>query len=124
MENIFLPPAIPIVVKKGSTLVIPITYKDKDGSPIDLTNYQAKLQVRETPNSNPESGADIELTEQSGIDLGGENGTIVITFLSAQTLALDDEYCGTWDLFLIPSESTAFCLLSGTFKVIASTTKV
>lgn len=122
METIFSQMEIPIEVKQGSLLSFTITFKDKNGTVIDLTDYTAKLQVRRSPNSTEDP--DIELTNEDGLSMGGEAGTIGVTFAPATTLALSSDYTGTWDLFLIPTEATALCLLGGTFTVIPSTTKV
>ena len=113
-----------IEVKQGSTLIIPIYYKDlSSGAVISLAGYTAKLQVRKTPESS--EAPDIELTTESGgIEIDGALGKITLKFLSADTLGLDPKYIGTWDLFIIPTNSTAFCILGGDFIVYPSTTRL
>ena len=120
--DIFELAELPIEIKQGSTLVLPIYYQDKNKDVIDLSQYTAKLMVRDTPESTGEP--DIVLTtENGGIEITGTSGLIIIKFLSAETIGLDENYSGTWDLWLIPSASTAFALIGGTFKVIPSTTR-
>ena len=105
METFSLP-EFPIEVKHGSGFTLPIEYLDTDGEIIDLTDYTAKMQVRRSPEAEDE--ADIELTtENGGLIIDVEDGTITINITDAQTFALDENYEGTWDLFLIPLNSSA-----------------
>jgi hypothetical protein len=40
------------VIEQGSTIDFEIAYKDSNGNPVDLTGYQARMQLRPAPNSN------------------------------------------------------------------------
>lgn len=114
---------IPICIKHGSYTAIPIYYKDSDGDAIDITDYDAKCQIRQTPDSD--DPADIELTvANGGIILDETNGIVYLIFFPAVTLALDSNYEGYWDCFLIPTEETAFYLAGGTIQIKPSALKV
>lgn len=39
-------------IEKGSTVNFRIEYKDSDGTPIDLTGYQARMHIRNKPDSS------------------------------------------------------------------------
>lgn len=58
----------------------------ENGAAYDLTNFTAKMQLREQVNS---SSALLTLTSGSGLTLGGTAGTIIITIPAAQSNAID-----------------------------------
>jgi len=41
------------VIEQGSTVNFTIVYNDSNGNPIDLSQYDSKMQIRETYNSAP-----------------------------------------------------------------------
>lgn len=54
------------VIEQGSTLDFEIAYKDSAGNPIDLSNYQARMQIR------PSVGSDtVYITLSSSLDADG-----------------------------------------------------
>ena len=63
-------------IEQGSTVDFEITYKDSNGDPIDLTDYQARMQIR------PSKGADtVYITLSSslaadgtGLNMSGSDG--------------------------------------------------
>jgi hypothetical protein len=64
------------VIEQGSTTDFEIAYKDSNGDPIDLTGYQARMQLRPGPGS-----PDLYLTLSSsrdacgtGLNMSGSNG--------------------------------------------------
>lgn len=67
---------------QGASFTLPITWKDSGDSPIDLTGYSAKFTVLDADNN-----ALLELTDGSGITLGGAAGTISVAFTPTQTNA-------------------------------------
>lgn len=73
-------------VNQGETFTKVFTYKNPDGSLIDLTGYSARMQVR----TNYEAPTFLlELTTANGgIVIGGTAGTITINITPAQTLAI------------------------------------
>jgi len=122
MESILSQLEIPLSMKKGAYLSIPVYYKDYLGEAIDLTDYTAKMQIRQTEDSED---ADIELTtENGGILIDGEDGIVYIIFKRSSTDTLASDYEGIWDLWLIPTEETAFPLCGGTFFLEKTATEV
>ncbi len=41
-----------ITIEQGSTFELNVTYKDSTGTPINLTNYSARMQIRATHDAN------------------------------------------------------------------------
>jgi hypothetical protein len=53
-------------IEQGATLDFELAYKDSNNNPIDLTNYQGRMQIR------PSVGSDIKyITLSSSLDLDG-----------------------------------------------------
>lgn len=69
-------------VDQGASFTLPITWKDSGDSPIDLTGYTAKFTILDE-----DYNALLELTDGSGITLGGAAGTISVALTAAQTAA-------------------------------------
>lgn len=81
-------------------------------TPVDLTGYTARLQVRD--------GAGNLLldltTENGGITLGGVLGTIVLLLTTAQTTALTWDV-GTYHLEMVQPDLEAIRLMGGRMQV-------
>ena len=69
-------------VKDGIDFTATLTWKPDGVNPKDLTNYTAKMQFRDEEDDT--GAALLELTESSGLALGGAAGTIIITITKAQ----------------------------------------
>jgi len=67
------PGILNLTFPQGATWDLSITYTDGDGDPIDLTDYSARMQVRQSYTS---TDTVLDLTDGSGITLGGTAGTI------------------------------------------------
>jgi hypothetical protein len=74
-----------LAIEQGATFSAQITWNDSDGDPVDLTGYTAELDIRSGPASDTEL---LELTNGSGLTLGGAAGTVDIVITAAQTSAL------------------------------------
>lgn len=74
-----------LIIDQGATWEITFTYKNSNGTPINLTGYTAALQLR---TSYDASSASLSLSSGSGIVLGGTAGTIAVTATATQTGAL------------------------------------
>jgi len=100
-------------MEQGSTFNRSITYKDSNGSPIDLSGYTARMQLRRNID---DASAIIELTTSNGrISLGGSAGTVALTIAAADTAALAPIE-GVYDLELVTGD-TVEKLLAGTFTI-------
>ena len=108
-----------ITCDQGATFSRVITWKNSNGTPIDLTNYTARMQVR---SNYPSSTVILSLTtENSGIALGGVLGTITLAATATATGAIAaDEY--VYDLELITG-SNVTRVVEGSFTVTPEVTR-
>ena len=108
-----------ITCDQGATFSRVITWKNSNGTPIDLTNYTARLQVR---SNYPSSTVLLDLTtENGGITLGGVLGTITLAATATATAAIAaDQY--VYDLELITG-SNVTRVVEGSFTVTPEVTR-
>ena len=106
-----------IVVEQGATFSLTITYKDSDGEVIDLTNTDARMEIRQEYTSE---SALVTLTSAaggsgntSGIALGGVAGTIVVVISDALTGALTAPATNVYDLELVTADGAVTRLIEG-----------
>jgi len=106
-----------IVVEQGATFSLTITYKDSDGELIDLTNTDARMEIRQEYTSE---SALVTLTSAaggsgntSGIALGGVAGTIVVVISDALTGALTAPATNVYDLELVTADGAVTRLIEG-----------
>jgi len=76
-----------ITIEQGTTFNPVMTWKDQVGTPINLTGYSARMQMR----ADIDSAVIIHesTTENFGITLGGTAGTITFNIDAATTAAFD-----------------------------------
>ena len=106
-----------IVAYQGATYDLNVTWS-VDETPVDLTNYTAAMQVRQSVGATT---AELSIDSDAGITLGGTAGTININ-ISADTMgsAIPGDY--VYDLEL-DSGGTVTRLLQGNFQIIGEVTK-
>jgi hypothetical protein len=87
-----------ITIEQGATFTLSVIWKDSNDTPIDVTGYTARMQLRQKYNSET---AALSLTSAAGdIVLGGAAGTIVVT--AAATVTDDIPFrTGVYDLELV-----------------------
>ena len=104
---------------QGATFSQVITWKDSTNSPIDLTGYAARMQIRQKVSSS----VSLALTTDNGrITLGDAAGTITLGVSAADMEALPaGSY--TYDLELISTSGEVSRLLMGTFVVRSEVTR-
>ena len=108
-----------IICDQGATFGRTITWKDSTGTPVNLTDYTARMQVRSIVSS---ADVAVELTtENSRIALGGVLGTITLSIPATVT---DDITAGSYayDLEMVTS-TTVTRLLMGSFTVRGEVTR-
>jgi len=111
------PGKVNFICPQGSTFDRTITYK-VDDSPVDLTGYDARLQIREYHYSDDFIAS---LNNSSGITLGGSAGTIsVLINASATQDFVPGNY--VYDLELVVS-GTVTRLIEGKFTVTPEVTR-
>ena len=105
-------------LEQGSTFGLTITYKDSSGNPINLTGYDARMQMRRTYDDT----SLIDLTTNNGrISLGGVAGTVTLSIAAGDTAALPSVE-GVYDLELV-SGDIVDKLLAGTFTIAREVTR-
>jgi len=108
-----------ITAEQGATFTRTITWNTSAGTPVNLTGYTARMQVRADYDA---STALLDLTtENGGITLGGALGTIVLTATATATAALSSGSY-VYDLELVLG-STVTRLVQGSFVVNAEVTR-
>lgn len=106
-----------ITAYQGATYDLSLTWS-VGGTAVNLTNYTAAMQVRESASS---AGAALSLTNTAGIALGGTAGTIGIN-IPASTMGSVAAGTYVYDLEL-NSGGTITRLLQGSFNVEAEVTR-
>jgi hypothetical protein len=112
------PGKLNFVCPQGSTFRRTLTYKIET-TPVNLTGYSARLQVRETHDSTDYI---VFLTNGSGITLGGSAGTIDIVIPDSTTtnfITGDHVY----DLEVESSSGITDRLIEGRFNVTPEVTR-
>lgn len=107
-----------MICPQGATFAKQLTYSI-DSVPVDLTTYTARMQVREKYTSKT-SVIDIN-TENGGITLGGESGTIDL-YISDEVTSLIIAKDYVYDLELI-SSNNVYRLIEGKFIVTPEVTR-
>lgn len=98
-----------LYIDQGATFERVITWKQTNGTPVDLTGYSARMQIRRTKSNET---ALVSLTNANGITLGGTSGTIAISISAAVTEALTFRRA-VYDLELVSPNGSVYRLLQG-----------
>lgn len=109
-----------MVLEQGATFNLVVTWRNPDQTPIDLTGYTAKMQVRPSKGS-----ADVIATfstDDATIVLGGSLGTVMFDVDAADT-ALLPAGVYVYDLEMKSSGGQVTRLLEGTFTIDAEVTR-
>lgn len=100
-----------ITIEQGATFQLSLIWKASTGTPINLTGYTARMQVRRKYNS------DLPLlsftTENGAITLGGVAGTINVSGLATLTDDLPAPAPGVYDLEMIGPTGLVTRLVQG-----------
>lgn len=110
--------ALNLVCDQGSTFTTSLEWQDGAGSPIDLTGYSARMQVRTewADDEGPATDPVLDLTDADAITLGGALGTVVVTVDDAATEAIPyGRY--VYDLELVDVDGVVTRLVQGRFTV-------
>ena len=96
-------------VIQGDSFIIRVTYKNPNGTPIDLTGYTAKMDVRNEPSGKILCAS---ITDQSGITITPSTGVLDIEFTPAQTRKFTLPSCA-YQLQIRSSSGTQTTILKG-----------
>jgi len=111
------PGKVNFVCPQGSTFSRTLTYK-LDDTPVNLSGYTARLQVREYHYSDDFIA---NLTSSSGITLGGSAGTITVSMAASATESfVPGDY--VYDLEIVTG-GTVTRLIEGKFTVTPEVTR-
>lgn len=106
------PARLNLTCYQGATFDYQLTWLI-DEEPVDLTNYEARMQVRVSHNADT---ALLSLSAGTGITLGGTAGSIFIEATPEQTAALDAGQF-VYDLELVAESGSVVRLINGKFEV-------
>lgn len=102
-------------IEQGSTLSLLLTWKDSNGTAVNLTGYTARMSLKSSFTSTTTI---LSLTTSNGrITLGGSAGTIQLTVSATDTAALTAPQTGVYDLELVSGSSVVTRLIQGTFSI-------
>ena len=110
-----------LAINQGATFSLAATWRDSNGTAVNLTGYTARLQIRSAYDS---STTTVSLTSAAGdIVLGGAAGTIVATISATATAALASSFSGVWDIELVSGSGVVTRLLEGAVTVSPEVTR-
>ena len=113
------------IVEQGATTDFEIKWTDVNGSKVDLTGYEARMQIRSDYGSSGTLFAELSSTlesDGSGLNLSGSNGTTPLSsgsigvFISAATSSAFTFTEARYDLEMV-SGSVVTRLLEGKIKL-------
>lgn len=111
-------------IEQGATTSFQLQYSDSDGNPVDLTGYQARMQIRETIPSTViicslSSSLD---SDGTGLNLSGSSGTLPLAsgsigvYISAASSSNFDFDSAVYDIELVDG-SEVVRLVQGRIKL-------
>lgn len=107
-------------IDQGADWFINFTYEDSNGTPINITNYTAALQLRSLPSSEI---AALSLATGSGITITGATGLVAVHATATQTGAIDAGIY-YYDLEITaPSTNVVTRLIQGQVSVLPQVTR-
>lgn len=110
-----------IRINIGSTFSLSLALTDDDGEEVDLTGYIARMHIRSTL----DAGSTIHelTTENDGITLGGEEGTIDLYIAPADTAGFSATYTAVYDLEIEESGGDVWRIMEGRAEIIGEVTR-
>jgi hypothetical protein len=110
------------VIDQGANWYLTVTYQNPNGTPINITNYTAALQLRSLP-SDPVAVLTLT-TQNGGITITGATGTVAIQATHQQTGAIDEgNYFYDLEIYSNNSPSATTRLVQGQIVVSAEVTR-
>ena len=113
-----------IAIDQGATLRKSFLYTTSltTLSPVDLTGYSARAQLRKTPSA---TATEVSLTDVASTDgqviLGGSAGTVTIYIVDAATMRLSGG--GVYDVELVSPAGEVVRLVQGQYQVSPNITR-
>jgi hypothetical protein len=109
-------------IDQGANWYLTVTYQNPNGTPINITGYTAALQLRSLPS---DAVAVLTLTTQNGgIAITGNTGTVNIQATATQTGAIDEgNYFYDLEIYSNTNPSITTRLIQGQIVVSAEVTR-
>ena len=111
-------PVFDMEIMRGADETFTFIYTDDDGAVIALTDYTAKMQVRDRAGGK----LFLTLTDTDGISISDAYGEVQVDFTHAQTLAMDIVNAH-YDLWIVSPGSVYTCIARGRFSILESVTE-
>lgn len=109
-----------ILIEQGSTFSFVATWKDSEGTPIDVTGCSARMQVR--PWQESETILLSLTTGNGGIALGGTAGTVSVYATDEATQGLPPGYA-VYDIEIETTAGRVTRLLQGAVEISPEVTR-
>lgn len=113
------PGLLNLTFSQGATWKLAMTYTDAEGTPVDLSDYTARMQARTSYDAGT---ATLSLTNGTGIALGGTAGTIELLVPAATTAQIPAEQY-VYDLEIESDSSEVTRVVQGTLIVTPEVTR-
>ena len=95
----FSPARRDLVIKQGATWIYPITWERPAGTPVDISGFTARMQIRDDAYS---STVLVDMTTANGrITIDGPAGTVTLILADDLTAALSFRGTAAYDLELV-----------------------
>jgi len=109
-------------IDQGANWYLTVTYKNPNGTAINITGYTAALQLRSLPS---DATAVLTLTTQNGgITITGNTGTVAIQATATQTRDIDEgNYFYDLEIYSNSNPSVTTRLIQGQIVVSAEVTR-
>jgi hypothetical protein len=111
-----------IVIEQGATFELTATWTD-EGSPVDLTDVLARMQIRNRY-SSPDAYVSVDSDTLGGIAVDALTGVVSVEIPAVQTAALPGRLRGVYDLELLFPSGRVVRLLKGRVRVDPEVTKI
>ena len=120
-------------IEQGTTVDFELAYKDSNNDPVDLSEYQARMQIRPSKESDTvfltlSSSRD---TDGTGLNLSGSSGLnpptsgTIGVFISANSSSIFDFDSAVYDLEIVTGSTYPIVtrLLEGNIKLVKEVTE-
>ena len=113
------PGILNLTFSQGATWKLSMTYTSGDVQPVDLTDYTARMQARPSYESNVVA---LNLTNGSGITLGGTAGTVGLLVPASITATVGAAQY-VYDMELVSGSGEVTRFIEGTLTVTPEVTR-
>lgn len=110
-----------ITIEQGADFSLPLTWRDGTNTVVDVTGYSARMQIRESYDSE-DYIVSLTSSVNGGITLGGIAGTILVEIPAAVT-AIMSQSAAVYDLEMVSSTGAVTRLVQGNVYVSREVTR-